>query len=155
MPLIPVGAAADYGAQMKKYALVFAASYLLITVATALLAEAFEFRNGVSFNPAATMAASFLAAWRFTKDFRRRPTTEEKKSYTLMALGAAWVTSLMLVLAAFFFLLPPEQTQQIHNAVMSEIFVGVVAAGFFVISVFYYVVIRWSFSWYANVSCRA
>jgi hypothetical protein len=135
---------------MKKYALVFTVAYLLLTVAFAVIASTFKFGGGMSFNVTMSIVASFIAAWRFTKEQGRLPTTEENKSYSWMALAGLWMASLLLVAAAFAFLLPPAETKMIAKILESKIVVMAGTAIAIIISALYYFTIRWSFSWYAK-----
>ena len=140
---------------MKKYALIFAASYFLLTVILAAVGKVMKPDDGFWLTIAANIAASFVAAWRFVKDNGRRPTDEEKKSYALLALINSWIVFLCVLLAALALVLSPAQAQQFLAAILisSGIFKAAAAAGCLFLSAVYYVAIRWPFSWYANRAC--
>jgi hypothetical protein len=84
---------------MKKYVLVFAVTYLLLTVVLGVITEMLKIGGGAGLNIAATIASSFIAAWRFTQEQGRLPTAEENNSYARLALASVWVASLLLVVA--------------------------------------------------------
>jgi hypothetical protein len=141
------------GIYMKKYALIFTIAYLLITLMLVVIAGVFKV-GGASLNIAATVAASFIAAWRFTQEHSRLPTTEEATSYSLIALAGIWVVSLLLVIVYFVMVMSPEESKAIMKLMTSNVFIAISIGGAIVISAIYYFAIRWSFSWFSRMACR-
>ena len=140
---------------MKKYALVFAVSYLLLTVVLGAIAEVLKVKGGSGFNIAAMLASSFFAASRFTKEQCRLPTAEELKLYSWLAVSAVWGVSLLLLVVALAFLFSPTEANALLLFAASKIFIGIFVVGGLIISVIYYFAIKWSFSWYAKRACGA
>jgi hypothetical protein len=138
---------------MKKYASIFTLAYLLLTVALAILANMLKI-GGAGLNITATIAASFIAAWWFTKEHGRIPTIEENKSYSWRALVGTWTVSLLLAIVLFAFMLPIAESKAIIKAMASPMFMAIGIGGGLVISAIYYLTIRWSFSWYATKHAR-
>ncbi|OYY73217.1 MAG: hypothetical protein B7Y40_10405 [Gammaproteobacteria bacterium 28-57-27] len=140
---------------MKKYVVVFAVTYLLLTVALGTIAEMLKIGGGAGLNIAATIASSFVAAWRFTKEQGRLPTAEENSLYTRLALASVWLVSLLLVVAFFVFFMSPADVDAIKKILVTKIFIIAATVGFIVLSAIYYFVIKWSFSWYTKQTYRA
>jgi hypothetical protein len=140
---------------MKKYVLIFAVSYLLLTVVLGIVTEMLEIDGVAGLNMAVTVASSFIAAWRFTQEQGRIPTVEENSSYTRLALASVWVTSLLLVISFFVFIMSPDEADAIMKILVTKIFIVVATVGFFVLSAIYYFLIKWSFSWYAKKTYNA
>ena len=140
---------------MKNYTLVFAIAYLLLTIALGLIAELLNMKGSTSLNIAAAIAASFVAAWKFTKEQRRLPTVEERKSFAWQALLSVWAVSLLLVVGFLAFLVPPAESKAMLKLLGSATYllIGIGAAA--VISVVYYFAVRWSFSWYAKLAIKS
>jgi hypothetical protein len=131
------------GVPVKKYVFIFAFSYLILAGVVELL----ELKGGAGFNFTTLLMASFCAAWRFTKDQGRLPTSDELKSYSWLALFSVWLMSL-LAAGAFLFLFSTAEINGLLKFIASMKFFFV--AGVIIISLIYYVTIRWSFSWYAR-----
>lgn len=139
---------------MKKYTLTFSFAYLVLALALGAIVELLKIKAGASFGIAATFAASFIAAWKFTKDHGRQPTLEEKKSYAWQALISVWAISLLLVAVAFATLLSPSETRAMSNLMATSSFLAIGVGVAVFISLVYYVAIRWSFAWYAKLACK-
>lgn len=139
---------------MKKYVLVFASAYLVLTVVVATATTLIDFNGGAGLNVAVTLAATLFAGANFVKDQGRAPTLDETKAFSWRALVATWAVSLVAVVLAVAFLLGPEE----KNAVLRVLawpmgyLIGLVAALF--LSAIYYLVIRWSFSWYTRTAAK-
>lgn len=133
--------------EMKKYAVLFTIAYFLITVVVAGIAYFIDIGGGTGLNVAAAMIASFFAGSQFAKEQGRAPTHAEKHTYSLMALASIWVVSLLLVVAAVAFLLPAKEIQALLGLVASGIFPIAAAVGAAALSLVYYFVIKWAFSW--------
>ena len=139
---------------MKKYVVLFTIAYFLITVAIAGIAYFIDIGGGAGLNIAAAMAASFFAGSQFAKEQGRAPTNAEKHTYSLLALASIWIVSLLLVVAAVAFLLPAKEIQALLGLVASGIFPIVAAVGAAVLSLLYYFVVKWAFSWYVKKVCN-
>jgi hypothetical protein len=135
---------------MKRYAIMFAVAYLLLTVILGAILEFFRLGGNAGVNIAATLAASFFAAGKFAKEQGSLPTPEQTKAYSWMALLAVWIVSLLLALVAFALLLSPAETSSILKLASSGFFLIVAIVGGLVLSLIYYIAIKWSFSWYAK-----
>ena len=135
---------------MKKYVLIFTISYLLLTIALAIITSLLKVGGGTTLNIAVTIASSFIAAWQFTKEQERIPTTEENNSYARLALAGTWAVSLLLVIAFLALLVPPTELETFKKLISTKIFLIIFPIAFIVLSVIYYFVIKWSFSWYAK-----
>lgn len=140
---------------MKRYAIMFAVAYLLLTVILGAILEFFKLGGSAGVNIAATFAASFFAAGKFAKEHGSLPTPEQTKTYSWMALLALWIVSFLLVLVAFALLLSPSETSSILKVASSGFFVVVATVGVLVLSLIYYTAIKWSFSWYAKKTLAA
>lgn len=55
--------------------LFFVVSYIVLAGALAVIADLLKLKGGAAFGIAPILAASFIAAWRFTKDHEREPTS--------------------------------------------------------------------------------
>lgn len=139
---------------MKKYTLTFAVAYLVLALALVAIAELLKIKGGAGFGIAATFAASFLAAWKFTKDHDRQPTPEERKSYAWQALLSVWVISLLLVAVIFAAFLSPSETRAMFTFMATKTFLAIGSGAAVFVSLVYYVAIRWSFAWYAKIACK-
>lgn len=140
---------------MRKYTAIFAVAYLVLTIVVGLIAEALNLKGSTGFNIAATLAAGFIAAWKFSREEGRLPTTEEKKAFAWQGLLSVWLISLLLAVVVFALLIPSSESRALFNYMRSSTFIliGVVAMVF--LSAIYYFTIRWSFSWYAKRAHKA
>jgi hypothetical protein len=116
--------------------------------------ELLKIKSAVSFGIATTLGASFLAAWRFVKDYSREPTLEEKKSYASQALISVWVISLLLAVIVFAVFLSPSEAGGMLNLMTTRFFLLAGLGMAVVTSLVYYVAIRWSFGWYVKLACK-
>lgn len=139
---------------MKKYTFVFSVAYFLFAIGVAAVAQLFNLKGGAGLGIAATFAASFLAAWKFTKDHDREPTPEEKKTYAWQALVSVWAVSIVLAAGVLAIFLSTNETKALLSVMVSKTFLLIFAGGALFISVIYYIAIRWSFAWYAKLSCK-
>lgn len=140
---------------MKKYTLIFCATYFVLAIVVAVVAEWLKLKGGAGLGIVATLAASSFSAWKFTKDHNRQPTLEEKKAYAWQALAGVWVVSLILVLAVFFAIFSPSDTKALLSIMATKFFLIVATCGALFISLLYYIAIRWSFAWYAKMACKS
>lgn len=138
---------------MKKYVITFGISYTILTLALAALGIVID-KGGSSLNIVATIAASFIAASRFAKDQKREPTPKEKSTYAWGSLGASFLVSFILVALVIQFLFSTAETIELTKAFSSGMILGFGAVGLVIIGALYYVVIKWSFSWYASKAVR-
>ncbi|MDP3700314.1 MAG: ABZJ_00895 family protein [Hylemonella sp.] len=141
---------------MKKYTLVFSIAYLVFGLVFFAVAELLKINANASFSVATTLASSFLAAWKFAKDHGREPTIEEKKSYAWQALLSVWVISLILAIVMFAAFLSPSEAKGVLTVMgtwqTTYLVIGLGISVF--VSLVYYVAIRWSFAWFAKLTCR-
>ena len=140
---------------MGSYALVFTITYLVATLLANAVMAAVKYDGSFSANVASVVLASFIAAWRFTKQERRIPEPAEKAQFSKMALAGLWLSSLVLVAIYVGALLPATEARRVLGLISSTraLLLGL---GFAVVmSLVYYFVIKWAFSWYANRSHRA
>jgi len=140
---------------LKKYTLVFAIAYLVLTVVVTLIIEMLDVIGGNSANFAVALGASFIAAAKFSREQRRLPTVEEKRTFAWQGLLSVWAISLVLAIAVFTFLIPELKLSDLLGLLRDPtiLAIAVIAAGF--ISAIYYVAIRWSFSWYTRVTLKS
>lgn len=131
---------------MKKYAGIFAAAYLLLTVVTAGIAYLLRKDPGVILNIVMAMGASVLASWRFTIDLRRLPTRGERKMYAWLALLTTWLVSLCMFAALAAMTLPLDVAIGLLQMFSSALVVAAMA----VLSLVFYFTIQWSFYGYAR-----
>lgn len=153
---------------MKKYSLIFSISYFLLVLVVGAVAERLELNKGTVLGIVPVIAASFLAAWRFTKDHNRQPTPKEKKTYSWQALLGAWIVSFLVTATAVMSIvfLSPDGMESLATvmalligttspstadlAVVILIYIGLAV----LMSLAFYLAIRWSFAWYAKMACR-
>lgn len=140
---------------MKKYTFLFSVAYLLLSLVLVAVADFLKLKGGASFGVATVLGASFLAAWKFTKDHEREPTLDEKKSYAWQALVGVWLISLLVVIGVFAVFFSPSEINAFINLMATKTFLFIFAGGAIFISAIYYVAIRWSFAWYAKLSCKS
>lgn len=140
---------------MKRYILVFAAAYLMLSVAIGLLSTWLDLRDGGTLNVAATVAAAFVAAHRFGRDHERTPTVEERRTFAWQALLCVWGMTLLLAVLAFVFWMPPGAARGMLRMLAANLPVAALAAGaIVVVSGVYWLVLRLSFGWYAGLLVR-
>ena len=138
---------------MGSYALVFTITYLVATLLANAVMAAVKYDGSFSANVASVVLASFIAAWRFTKQERRIPEPAEKAQFSKMALAGLWLSSLVAIYVGA--LLPATEAGRVLGLISSTraLLLGL---GFAVVmSLVYYFVIKWAFSWYAKRSHRA
>lgn len=138
---------------MGKYVLVFAAAYAVLTSVLAWIASVMG-TGGATLNIVATIAASFVAAAMFARDHRRELTPEEKSVYARGALVATFLVSLSMVCVVAAFALTPEELSGMWAAFSSGTAIGIALVSLLIVGAIYYLVIRWSFSWYVGRSVR-
>jgi hypothetical protein len=140
---------------LKKYTLVFAAAYGVMTLALGFLVDATNMKGGGGLNVVATLAGGFGAAHLFARDHGRGPTLEERKRFAWQALLAVWLVSLLLMAATLAFFASPGEVRAVRHMLASGrmLLIGLAAMGF--VSLIYFFVIRWSFSWYARKAVPA
>ena len=135
---------------MKRYALIFAVTYLVLSLALLTILEILKSDDNPSFNLIIALAASFVAAGKFVKENGYLPTPEQTKAYSLMALLATWIVSILIAVVAFSVLLTPEEFSSILNLAKTSFFWILAFTTMFILSLVYYYAIKWSFSWYAK-----
>lgn len=140
---------------MKKYVFIFTIAYLLLTISLAIITSLLKVDGGTSLNIVVTIASSFIAAWQFTKEQKRIPTAEESNSYARLALAGTWMVSLLLVIAFLALFVPPNELEIFKKLINTKTFLTIVPIAFIVLSVIYYFIIEWSFSWYAKQTYKA
>jgi hypothetical protein len=134
-----------------RYIARFTISNLILTIGLAALAVILKIDYGSSLAIGATLVASMFAASGFSRDHARAPTDEERKSFAWRALLNAWAVSLLLT-TAFLVLLGELGSALAILRTMKLSVVLIVGAGAIVfMSAIYYIAIRWSFGWYANL----
>jgi len=135
---------------MKKYVLIFTVAYLLLTVTLAIAATLLKVNSGTLLNLGVAIASSFFAAWQFTKEHARIPTREENTAYARLALVATWGVSAFLVVSFLAIFLSPAELEAFRKLMTTKMFLAVAPVACIVLSVIYYFVIKWSFSWSAK-----
>jgi uncharacterized Tic20 family protein len=136
---------------MKKYVLVFSASYLALAVVLGVVAELLKFKASAGLGVVPILGASFIAAWIFSKDHAREPTPQEKKSFTWQALLSFWVVSLVMSLLLILFLSPNERAALLGIAATKTFLLIFLGSAVFLSAIFFFA-IRWSFAWYAKLA---
>lgn len=139
---------------MKKYTLIFSLSYFVLALVAGAITEWLQLKIGTGVGISTTIAASFMAAWQFTKDHNRQPTLEEKKTYAWQALMGVWIVSLLILAVIFAVFLSPRDIEPLFYLFDSTLILAIGAGLTVFISFIYYVVIRWSFAWYAKTAFK-
>ncbi len=135
---------------MKKLALIFSASLLVITLVFASIMFAFGFTNG-SFSIASTLVASYFSAWYFYKEHTRQPTKHELNTFSLFSVVGIWITSFIIAIPVIALVIPTNESTQLLSIVTSKFFIIAFVVGGLVLSLIYYLVIRWAFSWFVKL----
>jgi hypothetical protein len=139
---------------MRGYALVFMATYVLCTLVGGAAMAAANVQGSAGLNVACVLAASYVAAWRFTKREGRVPEAAEKARFAKLALGGIWLSSLLLVVGYFGAIAPASDARRVLGVLSSPRALGLLLAVVAVLSIIYYFAIKWSFSWLAWQSER-
>jgi hypothetical protein len=140
---------------MKKYAFIFSVSYLAIATLLAFIAESLKIKAGASFGFSAIFAASLFASWMFTRDRQREPTVGETKTYAWQSLSGLWLVSLLVAGIAISIFATVEELKILLELLAMKWFLGAMTFGALLISAISYIVIRWSFGWYARMAFKS
>ncbi len=138
---------------MRKYANIFGVTYFLLTVIATYVTSELKM-GGASLSIAAIIGSSFVAAWQFSNNEMRLPSSEEKTSYARTALVFSLLVSLVIVVAASAFLMTPKDASDLKTVLTSTVGIGTMIAAFLIISLVYYFTIKWSFSWYTGYAAK-
>ncbi len=139
---------------MRKYTILFTITYFVITIIIAVITTLLEIGGELFSGIVATFAASALAAWKFANDQGREPSLEEKKSFAWQALLSIWIVSLLVAGVVIAILLSPDERKEAFDLITSQTFLLITFGVTIFVSLIYYVVIRWSFAWYAKIAIR-
>ena len=140
---------------MKKFSIVFTIAFLVLSFAVGSIAEALQIDAGVTMNLVVTVVASCLAASWFVKQHDRRPSSQELTAFALQSTLGAWIASAILTVIVYTFLASSADVVAMLRSFSIGMLIVVLLASAIVISLLYYVVIRWSFSWFAKLQRTA
>lgn len=139
---------------LNRYVLIFTVANVFLTIAVAVLAEALKLKSGSSFGLVVALGSSVFAAWAFVRNHERPPTPEEKNSFAWRALVSTLLVSLILSALVLGFLVAPSELKNMVDTLKSGTVLAMVAGALIFISAIYYLAIRWSFGWYANLASK-
>jgi hypothetical protein len=143
------------GKILKKYTLVFASVYLVLTLVILLILAGLKLKGGASINVVAALAGGFVAAWKFNKDKGRAPTLDEKKAFAWQGLLSVWLISILLALVVLSLALPFSQWKFFAMLMLPSTSIVMMLIGAMAFaSVIYYCAIRWSFAWFTNLAYK-
>ena len=134
---------------MKKFVLIFCASFFVITLAFAGIMIALDFTNG-SFSIATIIGASFFSAWCFYKEYARQATKHEAKTFALFSVMGIWIISFVIAIPFLAFMFPTNGLSQLLSVITSKFFIISLTVGGLILSLIYYLAIRWAFSWFTK-----
>ena len=136
---------------MKKYSILFTIAYFILTYALGELADRLHMNAGVTFNITATLAAVFIAGWWFSREQKRRPTPLEINAFSAQGLLGVWIASILLAIIVFTFLVSSAEVIALLSQIGTIMLIVFGLIGVLLISLIYYVVIRWAFTWFTKL----
>jgi hypothetical protein len=135
---------------LNRYIKIFTASYLILIVLLAGVAEILKLESSTPFAVASVLGATLFASMAFAKDHARAPTSEEKTAFAWRALLAVWLVSLLCAAVFIAVLVPAGEVRNFLSSFATGSALALAAGFFLFISAIHYVAIRWSFGWYAR-----
>lgn len=139
---------------MRKYTFVFAGAYLALSAAIALLTAAVQLADGGSLNLLAALAAALFTAHWFVRDQQRAPTVPQARAFAWQALLCVWVVTVLVAAVLAAVLAPGSGLGWLRLLGASNAALAMAAASIVVVSLVYWILLRWSFGWYAGRLAR-
>lgn len=124
------------------------------TILVGIIAEVLKLKSGSGLAIGACIASSFFAASAFVKDHGRNPTKAEKGTFAWRALCATWLVSLTLTILFLAVFVSAAEVAAFTRALKSGTGLAFGIGAVLFISTIYYIGIRWSFGWYAQMAVK-
>lgn len=139
---------------MKKYAVIFTVTNFLLLILLMAIFAFVHIQGNAGMSVGAAIGATVVAAGRFVKDMKREPTSAEKTRFAWLAVGGAWLGSVVLTIVLVAVSFTAGDIAVFLEGVSSGMFLLFFAGAVVFISLIYFFVIRSAFSWYPRLALK-
>lgn len=136
---------------MKKYSILFAIAYFIITYGVGEVAERLQINAGITLNLVSTVVAVLIAAWWFGREHSEPPTSDEINAFAFQALAGVWIASLILTVIVLFFLASGADVIAMLSSMSTTVLIIGGVIGVIVMSLVYFFIIKLSFTWFTKL----
>jgi hypothetical protein len=136
---------------MKKFALIFSAAYLVITLVLIGIMTALNVNHSSGLAFVSLFVAASVPARFFYKEHARQATPSEVRRFSWLAVIGVWAASVIMAVPYMALVLTPIEIKELGEAIGSRLIISVIVLSWMILTWIYYFTIRWAFSWFIKL----